>query len=157
MPLLAENVQDYPRPPLIEPFDARIQVVLGGVEVASTTDAWRVCETHHAPTYYLPPNAFRDVEILPAPGQSWCEWKGQARYMSLRAGGVTAPRCAWTYDRPTERFASIAGFMAIYPEMMEECRVAGEVVRPQPGSFYGGWVTSNLSGIVKGGPGTAGW
>jgi len=157
MTLIPENVQDYPRPPLVEPFGGRIQVELGGVEIVSTTSAWRVCETHHAPTYYIPPEDFRDVEILPAQGQSWCEWKGQARYVSLRAGGVTAARCAWCYDRPTERFAGIAGYFAIYPEMMGQCRVAGEIAKPQPGSFYGGWVTSNLSGIVKGGPGTEGW
>jgi hypothetical protein len=30
-------------------------------------------------------------------------------------------------------------------------------VTPQPGRFYGGWITSNVAGPFKGGPGTRGW
>ena len=30
-------------------------------------------------------------------------------------------------------------------------------VQPQPGDFYGGWMTSDIEGPVKGGPGTWGW
>ena len=154
--LPVENVQDYPRPPLLEPAPYRIEAELGGVVIASTTRAWRVCETHHPPSYYIPPDDIF-ADILPATGRSLCEWKGQARYVSLRANGVTAPRCAWAYDRPTPAFAPIAGFYAIYPEATEACRVGGQLVTPQPGNFYGGWVTDNLTGIVKGGPGTLGW
>ena len=155
--LPTENVQDFPRPPLLEPVTHTITIDLGGVRIAETNAAWRVCETHHAPTYYLPQDAFSEVEILPATGRSYCEWKGQARYVSFRTGETTAPRCAWVYERPTERFSSIAGYYAVYPEKMDLCTVDGCSALPQPGSFYGGWVTSNLSGIVKGGPGTEGW
>lgn len=44
-----------------------------------------------------------------------------------------------------------------YPELMDSCTVDGEVVSPQPGGFYGGWITSDLVGPFKGEPGTAGW
>ena len=155
--LPTESVQDYPRPPLLEPVAHRITIDFGGVRIAETNAAWRVCETHHAPTYYLPQTAFSQVDFLPAPGISFCEWKGQARYVSFRTGHTTAPRCAWVYDRPTARFAPIAGYYAVYPETMDMCSVAGCSVLPQPGSFYGGWVTSNLSGVIKGGPSTEGW
>ena len=155
-PLPRENVQSYPRPPLIEPVPHPIRITLGGALVAETTRAIRVCETHHAPTYYLPPEDF-SARLTPCPGASFCEWKGQARYFDITAGGTTARRAAWAYDTPTPRFAALAGYLAVYPGAMEHCSVAGMQVTPQPGDFYGGWVTANLDGIVKGGPGTLGW
>lgn len=151
-----EDVTRYPRPPALESVPQRIQIRLGGEEIVSTTDALRVLETHHAPTYYIPRDAIR-AEITRAAGASFCEWKGAARYWSLTAGDVSAPRCAWDYATPTPRFAALADHLAIYAHAMEEVRIAGEIVTPQPGNFYGGWVTANLRGTVKGGPGTEGW
>ena len=151
-----ENVQAYPRPPALEPVPQLIEVRLGGAVVARTGRAFRVLETHHAPTYYLPPE---DVcaTLRPAAGSSFCEWKGVARYLDVTAGGTTAERGAWRYDEPQPRFAPLAGLIAFYPGLMEECRVGDARVVPQPGAFYGGWVTPNLQGIVKGGPGTRHW
>ncbi|MEM7490713.1 MAG: DUF427 domain-containing protein [Pseudomonadota bacterium] len=151
-----ENVQTYPRPPALEPVPHRVQVWLGGVEIASTTAALRVLETHHAPTYYIPRDAIA-AEIVPAAGGSFCEWKGRARYWDLAAGGTVAPRCAWDYPTPNARFASLADHLAIYAHAMDACRVGGVAVDPQPGNFYGGWVTPNLRGRVKGAPGTEWW
>ena len=154
--LPAEDVAAYPRPPALERVPQRVEVRLGGVAIVSTADALRVLETHHAPTYYVP-RAEIDAEIERADGASLCEWKGAARYWSLRAGGVAAPRCAWDYPTPTARFAALRGHLAIYAHAMDECRVGGLLVAPQPGRFYGGWVTPNLRGTVKGARGTEGW
>ncbi|MGR3436741.1 MAG: DUF427 domain-containing protein [Shimia sp.] len=154
--LPAEDVQSYPRPPALETVPQEVVVVLGGQEIVRTTSALRVLETHHAPTYYLPPDAIA-AEMLPVPGGSHCEWKGRAAYWTLRAGGATAPRAAWSYARPTARFAALRDHLAIYAHAMEGITVGGVAVTPQPGDFYGGWVTPNLTGIVKGGPGTEGW
>lgn len=151
-----DDVQSYPRPPALEAVPQRVTITLGGVEIVSTTDALRILETHHAPTYYIPRSAIR-AETTRAAGSSFCEWKGAARYWTLAAGGVAAERCAWDYPTPTLRYAALADHLAIYAHAMEECRVGGEVVRPQPGNFYGGWVTDNLRGRVKGAPGTEGW
>lgn len=151
-----ENVQTYPRPPALEPVSLTIVIHLGGSLVARSTRAWRVLETHHAPTYYLPPGDVA-ATLRPAAGTSFCEWKGVARYLDVMAGGVTARRAAWCYDSPTPRFAAIAGYLAFYPGAMEACRVGDMPVVPQPGDFYGGWVTPNLDGIVKGAPGTRHW
>ncbi len=154
--LARENVQSYPRPPGLEPMAQRIIIHLGGVVIVDTTRALRVLETHHAPSYYVPPDDVR-AELNPAAGRSLCEWKGTARYFDVTAGGTTARRAAWSYDQPTARFGALAGFVAFYPGLMEACFVGAERVLPQPGDFYGGWVTSNLDGIPKGGPGTEYW
>ncbi|MEL6550034.1 MAG: DUF427 domain-containing protein [Pseudomonadota bacterium] len=154
--LIEEDVQSYPRPPLLEPAPYRIRAEASGEVVVDSVDAWRVCETHHAPTYYFPPEAIR-VPLLPATGQSLCEWKGQARYWSLKVGETILPRVAWSYPRPTRAFAAIKDFVSIYPGALDAASVDGLTVTAQPGDFYGGWVTENLRGIVKGAPGTRHW
>ncbi len=154
--LSVENVQNYPRPPSLEPVTARLLVRLGGVVVAETQDGLRVLETHHAPTYYLPRHDI-SARLDPASGSSFCEWKGHARYFDVTAGGVTARRAAWSYDNPSPAFRDLAGYVAFYASQMEACFVGDEPVIPQPGDFYGGWVTRNLEGAIKGAPGTRHW
>ena len=147
----------YPRPPRLEPFDGRITVELGGRVIASTDRAWRVLETSHPPTYYLPPEAFADGVLREAPGSSWCEWKGQARYYDLVTETAVAPKAAWTYPSPTRGFESIAGAVAVMAGQVDRCTVNGETVLPQPCGFYGGWITSRVVGPFKGIPGSMGW
>ena len=151
-----ENVQSYPRPPALEPVPQRIVVRLGGVLVAETARALRVLETHHAPTYYLPPDDIQ-ATLRPASQRSFCEWKGVARYFDVLAGSAIAPMAAWAYDTPTARFAALAGYVAFYAGLMDEAWVGDMRVIPQPGDFYGGWVTPNLVGRIKGAPGTQHW
>ncbi|MEM6759888.1 MAG: DUF427 domain-containing protein [Pseudomonadota bacterium] len=154
--LPVENVQHYPRPPALEAVPQRITVVLNTVVIVDTCAALRVLETHHAPTYYIPPSDITG-QLIPAEGRSYCEWKGMARYFDVVADGHVAARAAWSYDDPSTRFAKLAGYVAFYANNMDACTVGGETVQPQPGDFYGGWQTSNLTGIVKGGPGTRHW
>jgi uncharacterized protein (DUF427 family) len=156
MTLPRENVQSYPRPPALEPAPQRIVIRLGGAVVADTIRALRVLETHHAPSYYLPPEDIH-AALRPAAGSSLCEWKGRARYYDVTAGDKTAARAAWAYDQPTARFAALAGYIAFYAALMDEAWVGEARVIPQPGSFYGGWITPNLDGQIKGAPGTNHW
>ncbi|KUI25337.1 hypothetical protein AU195_24070 [Mycobacterium sp. IS-1496] len=152
-----ESVWDYPRPPRLETFRGSITVEFGGRTVASTTTAWRVLETSHPPTYYLPADCFAPGTLRPAAGSSWCEWKGQAGYYDVVAGDRVAPRAAWTYAHPTRGFEAIAGAVAVMAAQMDRCTVDDEQVVPQPGGFYGGWITSRVVGPFKGVPGSMGW
>lgn len=155
--MTTESVWDYPRPPRLERTSALLEVELGGVVVASTTEGWRVLETSHPPTYYLPAGAFADGVLRPCAGSSVCEWKGAASYFDVVTPARTASRAAWTYPSPTADFGPIAGHVAVMAGLVDECRVDGEVVTPQPGGFYGGWITGNLTGPFKGVPGSMGW
>jgi uncharacterized protein (DUF427 family) len=151
-------VWDYPRPAICEPTGRRIEVAFGGVLIASTRRAMRVLETSHPPTYYIPREDILADALAPAAGGgSLCEWKGLARYFDVRAGGRVATRAAWAYDAPTPPFRIMAGHVAFYGAMMDACRVDGEQVRYQDGGFYGGWITPDVVGPFKGGPGTMGW
>ena len=148
---------DYPRPPRVEPAVVEVGVTFNGVLLVSTRSALRVLETSHPPTYYLPMAAFVPGSLVPTGGQSFCEWKGVAAYFDVVAGSVVAERAAWGYPYPTTAYHALRDHVAIYPAAMGTCTVDGEVVTPQPGNFYGGWVTSRVVGPFKGEAGSRGW
>jgi uncharacterized protein (DUF427 family) len=152
-----ESVWDYPRPPRVEPSDATVEIRLGGQVVVRTTDSLRVLETSHPPTYYLPLSAFAAGVLRPAAGSSSCEWKGDAAYYDLATPDRTAERAGWTYPRPSPGFEALVDHVAVMAAAMDACTVDGEVVTPQEGGFYGGWITRRVVGPFKGGPGTRGW
>ena len=152
-----ESVWDYPRPPRLERSGSVVEVTLGGQLVARTDAALRVLETSHPPTYYLPWSSFTDGALRPTDGGSFCEWKGQASYLDILAGDAVAARAGWFYPHPNGAYAEIVDHVALYPGAMDHCTIDGEVVRPQPGGFYGGWVTSTVVGPFKGDPGTMFW
>jgi uncharacterized protein (DUF427 family) len=141
----------------VERCASLVEVAFGGEVVARTERSLRVLETSHPPTYYLPMQDFVEGSLRPAEGSSFCEWKGVAAYLDVLAGGVVAERAAWHYPHPTPAFAALVGHAAVYPALMDRCLVDGEVVRPQPGGFYGGWITSRVVGPFKGEPGTRSW
>lgn len=152
-----ESVWDYPRPPAIEATTRHLEVVFGGRIIAETQGALRVLETSHPPVYYFPPGDVAEGVLHPLRAATGCEWKGQARYFDVVVGAARAQRAAWSYPDPAPRFEGARDWIAFYPALMDECRVDGEVVRPQPGGFYGGWITSDLAGPFKGVPGSWGW
>lgn len=152
-----ESVWDYPRPPRLEPSEATIEVVLGGVTIVNCAKSWRVLETAGPPVHYIDPVHFAAGTLQPCSTTSWCEWKGRASYFDLVAGGVTSSSAAWCYPQPTSAFLPIAGYVAVYAGRVDRVVLDGEEVRPQPGDFYGGWITSRVTGPFKGDPGTLGW
>ena len=163
---MPERVADYPRPPALVESAEQVRVEALGQVLCETGRSLRVLETFHPPTYYLPPQAMRQELLLPSPGSSYCEWKGLARYFDLVLDLVLDPtasadarpverrlrRAVWTYPEPSEAFAALAGWFAVYPALMDGCWVDGELVTPQPGGFYGGWITSKVAGPFKGDP-----
>jgi len=152
-----ENVWDYPRPPALEAAAKPIRIEFAGRTIATTEAAFRVLETSHPPVYYLPRVAFTGCTLEPAPGSSFCEWKGEASYWNIRAGDRVAERVAWSYLDPAPAFEAIRDHLAVYAGAMDRCFVGDEAVTPQPGGFYGGWITRDLKGPFKGEPGTMGW
>ena len=150
------SVWDFPRPPRLAPDAREVVIHWGATQVARTNRAIRVLETAHPPSFYIP---WADVvrELLqPAAGSSFCEWKGPAAYWTLVDGDRSLPDIAWSYPHPLEDAEALANCVAFYARDLD-CRVGGETVLPQPGGFYGGWITPELVGPFKGGPGTSGW
>ena len=152
-----ESVWDYPRPPRVEPSGRLVRVVLGGRVIAETRRAQRVLETSHPPVFYIPREDVEAGVLTGTERRSLCEYKGEASYCTVSAGRRVERDAAWFYADPAPGYESIRDHVAFYPGRMEECSVDGEVVRAQPGDFYGGWITSDVSGPFKGEPGTRNW
>ena len=152
-----ESVWSYPRPAVAEPTSVRVLIELGGIVIVDTRRSVRPLETSHPPSYYVPRDDIRPGTLLPADGSSCCEWKGHARYFDVVAGAVRRERAAWSYAAPTPGFALLRGHVAFYAAAMDGCYVDGERVVPQPGGFYGGWITSRVAGPFKGVPGSRFW
>ncbi len=150
------SVWDYPRPAVLVPETREVVIRWGDVEVARTLRAIRLLETAHAPSFYLPWDDVVRHFLQPASGASFCEWKGPARYWSLVDGERRLARVAWSYPQPLAGAEALANRVAFYPSGLD-CTVDGEIVRPQPGGFYGGWITPELTGPFKGEAGSEGW
>ena len=151
-----ESVWDYPRPPTIQPDERHVVVRSYELLVAESNRTLRVLETASAPTFYLPAEDVRGELLQRTSGGSVCEWKGAAVYFDLNAPWGEVRGVGWSYPHPRSEFAALAGYIAFHPARLE-CELDDERVRPQPGGFYGGWVTSDLAGPVKGAPGSEGW
>ncbi len=157
--VIAESVWDYPRPPRLETSSRHLRIVHAGVVVADTQRAKRILETSHPPVYYLPQAdiAMQYLHSSPQRG-TFCEFKGVASYWNLAVAGTNPiPDVAWSYAAPSRAYADLKNYLAFYANKVDECWVDGEQVIPQPGDFYGGWITSHVKGPFKGAPGTMGW
>jgi uncharacterized protein (DUF427 family) len=152
-----ESVWDYPRPPRIEPVAERIRVVVAGRDLASSVNALRVLETAGAPVYYVPPADVDFEHLRPAARTTICEWKGEASYFDFDDGSRSIHSVAWTYRHPLPGYESMRDYVAFYASKVDEAWVGDEHATPQPGRFYGGWVTKRIKGPIKGVPGTEGW
>lgn len=141
----------------MERVPATVSIRLGGELIAETRDAVRVLETSHPPVYYLPMADFAPGALVDADGSSFCEFKGTARYLDVRGGDEVRSAAAWSYPHPSPGFEPLRDRVAVYAQQMDECTVDGEVVVPQPGGFYGGWITKAVVGPFKGSPGSFGW
>jgi uncharacterized protein (DUF427 family) len=158
-PIRQESVWDYPRPPRLEPTSRHLRVVHGGMVLAQTCRGLRILETSHPPVYYFPPSAVMMQWLQAGSGRkTFCEFKGVASYWDLiPASGEVIRSVAWSYARPSSNYIALKDHLAFYPGMVDECWVDEERVAPQPGDFYGGWITSHIKGPFKGPPGTMGW
>jgi uncharacterized protein (DUF427 family) len=155
--MATESVWDYPRPPRLEETGRHVVVMHGDLVIAESRRPWRVLETSHPPVYYIPAQDVRTDLLDNGPRRTFCEFKGEASYADLRLPTGRVPAVAWSYRSPSPAYAAIAGAYAFYANRVDRCLVDDERVAPQAGDFYGGWITSEITGPFKGAPGTSGW
>lgn len=142
---------------MVLPDGRRAVLRYRGTTVAATTDVVKVLETSHPPTFYLPRAEFGDF-LVPAERETFCEWKGTARYVDIVVPGAPALReVGWWYPAPNPRYPELRDRVAVYAGPFDEVTLDGELVVPQPGGFYGGWITADVTGPFKGCPGSFGW
>ena len=152
-----ESVWDYPRPPRIEDVSKHIRIIFNNELIADTQASKRLLETSHPPNYYIPLADIKTEYLIPSAHTSYCEWKGQASYYTLQVGNRQAKEAAWYYPTISPKYRALEGYVGFYPGPMDACYVDQEKVQPQAGNFYAGWITHDVVGPFKGGPGTWGW
>lgn len=152
-----ESVWDYPRPPAVQHTDKHVEVFFNNILIADSTDTIRVLETSSPPVFYIPPQDIEMKYLIESGRNTYCEWKGIASYYTVEVHDRRADNAAWYYPDPAPGYESIKDYVAFYPGQMDACYVDGELVKAQPGKFYGGWITSDIVGPFKGEPGTEGW
>ncbi|ACB49510.1 hypothetical protein cce_0158 [Crocosphaera subtropica ATCC 51142] len=152
-----ESVWDYPRPAILQDTDKHLKVICNGIVLAETTKGKRVLETSHPPTYYFPAEDVKLEHLIETSKTLMCEWKGRYIYYDINIGDKYIKYGAWRYVQPTPNFVSLKTYYAFIPALMDACYVNDELATPQTGDFYGGWITKDIVGPFKGGPGTWGW
>ena len=152
-----QSVWSYPRPAIAQSCAAHVMIEHDEQVIADTRASVRTLETSHPPTYYIPPDSIAAGILRRAEGYSFCEWKGSAVYWDAIIGATVMHRVAWSYPDPTRAFVSLRDHVAFYASPFDRCSVDGATVVPQPGDFYGGWITPDLAGPFKGVPGSMGW
>lgn len=152
-----ESVWDYPRPAILEDTNKQIKVIYNDLILAETTRGKRVLETSHPPVYYIPAADVRLEHLIETSQRTWCEWKGWCQYYDVSVGDQYVSAAVWRYFEPTPNFVSIQEYYSFYARLMDACFINDELVIPQPGDFYAGWITADIVGPFKGKPGTRGW
>jgi uncharacterized protein (DUF427 family) len=150
-------VWDYPRPPRVEDTAKHVVVATNGATIADSRRAKRVLETSHPPVYYIPQEDINMKHLRKNSRTSFCEWKGEAVYFDAQVNGRTVENIAWSYPSPNPAFAAIGNHLAFFASRADACHVDGERAVPQPGGFYGGWITADVAGPFKGEPGSERW
>lgn len=152
-----ESVWNYPRPPMLEPSSKHIEVIFNSNKIVDSRSVLRVLETSHPPVYYIPPADVQMQFLVPSRKRTGCEWKGTAVYYHVQVGERRVENAVWSYPAPRAGYENLAGYLAFYPQSMDACYVDGERVTPQPGFFYGGWITADIAGPFKGEAGSETW
>ena len=151
------SVWSFPRPAIARRCASHVVIEHCGTIVANTRASVRTFETSHPPSYYIPPDDIAPGILRRANGSSFCEWKGAAVYWDVLIGDLVLPRVGWSYPDPSPAFAILRDHVAFYATPFKRCSVDGQAVIPQPGAFYGGWITADLAGRFKGVAGSMGW
>lgn len=152
-----ESVWDYPRPPRIEESKRAVRIVFAGEEIVRSERALRVLETAGPPTIYVPKKDVLINCLVPVDGTTICEWKGEASYFDLEWKGKSTRRAAWHYPDPYPGYERLNEYVSFYPGRADAAYLDDELVTPQSGGFYAGWITHEIVGPFKGDPGSESW
>lgn len=103
-----------PRTITLEPAPARVRVEFGGTVVAETDNALILREGSLPPALYIPRGDVCWEVMTESDRQTFCPYKGTARYWSIDAGGRRAENAVWSYPQAIESVAAIRNCVAFY-------------------------------------------
>jgi len=92
----------------------RVRVQFGGAYIADSTNAHLLFETRHLPVYYFPRQDVRFDLLTPTDHHTYCPYKGEASYWTIRAGDRVAENAVWGYPKPYDELPQIRDYVAFY-------------------------------------------
>jgi uncharacterized protein (DUF427 family) len=110
---------DAGHPITITPTQGRVVVTLGEHTVADTTNALTLQEAGYPAVQYLPLDDVDPALLERSDHTTYCPYKGDAGYYSLTVDGETYADAVWSYERPYDAVAEIAGRVAFYPNVVD--------------------------------------
>jgi uncharacterized protein (DUF427 family) len=113
-------------PIVIEPNERRVRVVFNGCVVAESARALRKREAGYPPVLYLP-REDADASLLECTAHTtYCPYKGDAAYFSIRVGDRVAENAIWTNEQPYPAVVAIRNHFAFYPDRVGSIEEVGE-------------------------------
>lgn len=106
-------------PITITPQPARVVVTAGGKVIADTTRALNLQEASYPAVQYIPREDVDMAQLTRTDHGSHCPYKGDAAYFSIAAAGARGNNAVWTYEQPHAAVAQIAGYVAFYPDRVD--------------------------------------
>jgi uncharacterized protein (DUF427 family) len=97
----------------------RVRVTFAGQVVAETRRALSLTEASYAPVMYIPREDVDVATLERTSRKTHCPYKGDATYYSIRADDRSSQNAIWSYERPLEAVAAIAGYMAFYLDRVD--------------------------------------
>lgn len=103
-------------PITIDPAPGTVRVRVGDTVIAETDAALVLHEASYPGVYYLPLDSVAPDALIPSESHTYCPYKGEASYYSLRTAEGTVEDAVWTYPTPYDAVAPIANHVAFYPQ-----------------------------------------
>ena len=103
----------------LEANPEHVRVTLAGEVLADSRRTLIVRETKHEAVVYFPRGDVRFERLERSEHESFCPFKGEASYWTIRAGGRVEENAVWGYEAPFDEVAGLNGYVAFYPERVK--------------------------------------
>ena len=114
----------------VEIGQERITAVFKGKTIAESDRALVLHESRHDAVYYFPRDAVQMGYLERTDHHTYCPFKGEASYWTLRVDGRSSENAVWSYEDPLVEVAGIKDYVAFYADKMDAWYVDGEPADP---------------------------
>jgi uncharacterized protein (DUF427 family) len=106
-------------PITIERTSKRVVVKAGGQLIADSTAALTLREASYPAVQYIPRADVDMSKMERSTHATYCPYKGECAYFSIRSTDNKGANAVWTYEQPYDAVAQIRGHVAFYPDRVD--------------------------------------
>ena len=97
----------------------RVTATAGGHTIADSTGTLTLQEGHYPAVEYFPRADVDMAQLERTEHATYCPYKGDASYYSLRTDDGLLDNAVWTYETPHPALAEIQEYVAFYPDRVD--------------------------------------